>query len=136
MKYLPLCIFLLSCTSIIKRFDGSSFKKYQRRTYIYTKYFENHQSSIYIEEDKHFLCSRTRYIKTKNGSDGIEESIGSGEIVIEEGRLIFRNNDCKIEPPFKELRCYITLTSGPGREILINCKSNKGIEYSFWDLEK
>lgn len=126
----------MACTSTIKQFDNNSFSRFHN-TYIYTKYFENHQSDIWIKSNNQFLCSRTRYIKTKDGgSDGIEESIGSGYIVIEKGQLILRNNDCKIKPPFKELRCYITVSSGIGTETIIRCKNEKGIEYFFWDLEK
>ena len=104
------------------------------------KYFENHQSDIRIRDDKHFHCFRTRYFITKNNEhDSVADSIGSGEIVIEKGQLILRNNNCEIMPVFKELRCYIILNSGImslGTETIIRCKNEKGIEYDFWDLEK
>lgn len=152
----------MACTPrTIKQFNNNSFSRFHR-TYSYTTHFENHESSIYIKSNNQFLCYRTRYIRTKgNGSCGIEESIcssktllkirrgngfceieesiGSGYIVIEKGQLILRNNDCKIEPPFEELRCYIALSSGifeMGTETTIRCKNEKGIEYGFWDWEK
>ena len=143
MKYFLPCFFIMACTPrTIKQFNNNSFSRFHR-TYIYTTHFENHQSSIYIRSNNQFLCYRTRYIRTKgNGPYEIEESmsIGSGYIVIEKGQLILRNNDCKIEPPFEELRCYIALDPGDifdmGIETTIRCKNEKGIEYGFWNWEK
>ena len=103
---------------------------YLYMSYIYQKHFEKHQDSIVLQNNGTFQCRRQNYEPDN------EQEIGGGTINPTANNLLLKNKNCKIQPAFKELSCYLKEESDFGTQYIWHCKNEQNTEYLFWMIIK